>query len=299
MRISGQTRSQEQNENNGESAPQSVIPGNDPGSSFLEITGTQYPMADGAEQEDRQCPGLWRGRGGAALAIDRCYTVMVSSSGPSWTREDEEEFRRLLDDLRRDNAERPHAEETGEDAILAERVNRLLVRRRAAQASARRPATATQSGQPSDEALSQIPAETIAAYRQARYEFEWIAIGVDDEHELVPLTLDVPNPYLEALMNMTGRSISAFISAHNPFGRQLSAEENAARHEMLTAEVKRAGFPAFPGRGIDPDGSWPSEASLLILGISREVARQLGARFDQNAIIFADDDFTPRLVLLR
>ncbi len=144
-----------------------------------------------------------------------------------------------------------------------------------------------------------IPAETVAAYRNARYEFEWISIGIDGQHPLVSLTLDVPNPYLEALMNMTGRSTSAFITAHNPLGRQLSDEENAAHHAALEAEVKKAGYPAFPGQGRDPDGTWPPEASLLMLGISRDAACEIGARFEQNAILFADSDFIPRLVLLR
>lgn len=144
-----------------------------------------------------------------------------------------------------------------------------------------------------------IPAETVAAYRNARYEFEWISIGIDGQHPLVSLTLDVPNPYLEALMNMTGRSTSAFITAHNPLGRQLSDEENAARHAALEAEAKKAGYPAFPGQGSDPDGTWPPEASLLMLGISRDAACEIGARFEQNAILFADSDFIPRLVLLR
>ena len=57
----------------------------------------------------------------------------MTSPGPDWTNEDEEELGRLLDEIRRDATERPNADETEEDSVLADRLDRMLARRRAAQ----------------------------------------------------------------------------------------------------------------------------------------------------------------------
>jgi hypothetical protein len=44
----------------------------------------------------------------------------------------------------------------------------------------------------------------------------------------------------------------------------------------------------FPGEGIGDDGVWPPERSVLVLGIEREAALQLGRRFGQRAIVCGD-----------
>ena len=59
-------------------------------------------------------------------------------------------------------------------------------------------------------------------------------------------------------------------------------------------------FAAFlRGRGIDPKGEWPDEASLLILGISFKDACALAAELGQNALLWNGADANPRLILLR
>lgn len=143
-----------------------------------------------------------------------------------------------------------------------------------------------------------VPAEVVASYRRAIYVLDWIAIGVDGKPQTVELKLDEPSEVLGALFNMTGCMVSAFITAHNPHGQRLSPQENAERHLELEAEIKAAGFRALTGRGMDPNGKWPAEESLLVLSISREAAIAVGNRFQQNAIICAGDDFVPRLQLL-
>ena len=45
-------------------------------------------------------------------------------------------------------------------------------------------------------------------------------------------------------------------------------------------------------------GIWPPEKSLLILGIDREEARELGSQFGQNAIIFGERGGSPELLML-
>jgi hypothetical protein len=51
--------------------------------------------------------------------------------------------------------------------------------------------------------------------------------------------------------------------------------------------------------GFDPSGNWPAEKSFLALGLDLEVSRALGAEFQQNAVLWANADAIPRLILLR
>ncbi|HMD58205.1 MAG TPA: DUF3293 domain-containing protein [Steroidobacteraceae bacterium] len=88
---------------------------------------------------------------------------------------------------------------------------------------------------------------------------------------------------------------SAFISAANPFSVPRDAQQNAATHERLLDELATAGFSAVPGTGLDPDGLWVPERSVLVAGIAKAEALRLAAAFNQYAIVFADADAVPRL----
>jgi len=61
---------------------------------------------------------------------------------------------------------------------------------------------------------------------------------------------------------------------------------------------REAGYACVPGMGRDPGGEWPSEPSVLVLGISRREAEVLGRSYDQNAIVFYEKDTAAELVLL-
>ncbi len=92
---------------------------------------------------------------------------------------------------------------------------------------------------------------------------------------------------------------AAFITAHNPHSLPLSAKENASRNKKLQADIKKLGFSSIDGFGRHPDGEWESEDSFLVLGISLDGAKELGATYGQNAIVWCGEDAIPRLVLLR
>jgi hypothetical protein len=53
----------------------------------------------------------------------------------------------------------------------------------------------------------------------------------------------------------------------------------------------------YTGEGIGVDGTWPPERSILVLGIEREAAVQLGGRFGQVAIVFGEAGGPATLVL--
>jgi hypothetical protein len=89
----------------------------------------------------------------------------------------------------------------------------------------------------------------------------------------------------------------AFITASNPDSRPLSESENATRHQVFRAAISRLGLTAFGGRGVPPDGTWPSERSLLILDVTRSRAISLGRKFGQVCIVFGQTGGKAELVL--
>ena len=138
---------------------------------------------------------------------------------------------------------------------------------------------------------STLNRETIRAYRRAIYRVlaspPWC------------MTVDVASAKLLALQRRRGVACSAFITACNPRGVPQAGAMNAKRQRALQADIARMGLAALPGRGDDPGGRWPGEASFLVLGLTLPDARALGQRHAQNAILWAAADAVPRLVLLR
>jgi hypothetical protein len=140
-------------------------------------------------------------------------------------------------------------------------------------------------------APSDIDLELIEFYRATEY---WV-------HADAPFVLrvDVPSPALARLHEAHGVTSSAFLTAWNPFSEPPTGASNTARQATLEAELKKRGLVYVHGEGRGAsDEDW-SEPSFLVLGITREDACAIGARYEQNAILFADADAVPRLVLLR
>lgn len=138
---------------------------------------------------------------------------------------------------------------------------------------------------------SELDASLITAYRETEYR-------VTQDHPLV-LRVDVPSPELASLCKTRGASCAAFITACNPFSRELSAANNAMRQAELAAELKRRSLSFFEGVGQHPSGNWPGEPSFLVLGLALEAAKSLGKTYEQNAVIWCGPDAVPSLVLLR
>jgi hypothetical protein len=78
------------------------------------------------------------------------------------------------------------------------------------------------------------------------------------------------------------------VTAVNPGSVMLSAEENQRRQRQLEELASRSAYTWFPGEGVGDDSTWPAEASVLILGISRSHAVQLGRQFGQVAIVYGE-----------
>lgn len=144
---------------------------------------------------------------------------------------------------------------------------------------------------PVPEAQSTIPAETLRAYRATDYRVLGVA---------APFTLRIGEPSAglrdcHRAHNVDG---SAFVTAWNPFGVAGSAAENGAAQTRLRARLQLRGYRFVEGRGEDRQQQWPPEASLLVLGITLDEACRLGREFEQNALLWADADAVPQLILL-
>jgi hypothetical protein len=79
-----------------------------------------------------------------------------------------------------------------------------------------------------------------------------------------------------------GRPI-AVITAHNPYGRVISPEENEKAQGNLEAELTSQGREWWPAAGGDP--TWTHvEQSVAVPGMNEAEALELGARYGQEAI---------------
>ena len=136
--------------------------------------------------------------------------------------------------------------------------------------------------------------DLIAAYRKAHYV---IFVEMRGSPELV-LKIGEPNAELDALLEAEGAASASYVTASNPRGERRSETENASALDSLKSILQKKPYRCRAGEGRDPQGRWPAEPSMLVLGIARAEAEALGRRFGQNAIVFAEKGKAPELVLL-
>ena len=120
-------------------------------------------------------------------------------------------------------------------------------------------------------------------------------------HGAMPLTFNigVANAGLAALHKTHSVESSTYVTACNPFSQALDDSVNDARQAVLAGELYQHGLTYIKGVGQHPTNGWPGEQSFLVLGLSREDAKMLGVRHEQNAIVWCDAEAMPQLVLLR
>jgi hypothetical protein len=92
---------------------------------------------------------------------------------------------------------------------------------------------------------------------------------------------------------------SAFITAYNPWSVRREEMDNRRAQDRLAESLAARRLATLPGISRDPEGRWPDEPSLLVLGVDLPTARKLGQGFQQNALVFTGADAVPELLLLR
>ena len=113
------------------------------------------------------------------------------------------------------------------------------------------------------------------------------------------LRIGEPCPELVQFHQERNVTCSTFITADNPLGVQLSESQNSGRRRTLLAELDKRKLAWVHGAGQHPNGQWPAEHSVLVLGLGLDGARSLAERMEQNAVVWMDTDAVPRLLMVR
>ncbi|MDC0196613.1 DUF3293 domain-containing protein [Gammaproteobacteria bacterium] len=92
---------------------------------------------------------------------------------------------------------------------------------------------------------------------------------------------------------------SAFVNAYNPLGVLTPEVRNIVAQNELEGHLSNRKIIFIRGVGRHKVGSWPSEQSVLILGVKIEEAKMIGVDCCQNAIVWIDTGVNPKLILLR
>ncbi len=138
---------------------------------------------------------------------------------------------------------------------------------------------------------SEVPAELVMAYMNTDFR----VLGARP----FILRVGVVSEELKAVYAELAVSSAGFLTAWNPFSQDTTRPENDAAQAALVDAVVTRGYAAWPGIGLDPSGQWPGEESVFVPVLDLETARELGAAFSQNAVIWAGADAAPQLILLR
>lgn len=112
------------------------------------------------------------------------------------------------------------------------------------------------------------------------------------------LVLQTYSPALAALYRQCAVRSAVFITAWNPRSEVKTKEDNDAAQLLLREECRCRDLRTISGVSRDPRGAWPDEESLLVLGVSLVEARALGVQFQQYAVVWADGDAVPALMIV-
>lgn len=136
-----------------------------------------------------------------------------------------------------------------------------------------------------------IPKDIVQAYLETDYRV----------HADPAFTLRVGNQSAElmTLHKSLGKVCSTFITAWNPWSKQLGIPDNKALNAALLKELDQLGLTYTEGVGQHPSNAWPGEESFLVFGLPLDESKALGSRYEQNALIWCGEDATPQLILLR
>ena len=94
-------------------------------------------------------------------------------------------------------------------------------------------------------------------------------------------------------------TVSAFITAHNPYSESCSAPRNASAHQQLCADLSARQLHWYPAIAESFCQDWPAEAGVYVQDIRESELREIGGKYGQNAVVVVRSDRIPRLLLLR
>ena len=132
--------------------------------------------------------------------------------------------------------------------------------------------------------------ELRAAYERALY----VVYGSPE----VEFRIGEPSGVLDAMMETSHVATAAFVSTANKRGAPTPENERRLADFLLRSQLSGLAYRVCEGEGRDPLRIWPAEQSVLLMGIPRAEAEELGRRLAQNAIVFVEKGNAPELVVL-
>ncbi len=105
-------------------------------------------------------------------------------------------------------------------------------------------------------------------------------------------------PALDDLLIANNCTEWAFITPYNPHSTKFRFPK--VDNYLRLAELKKdlVNYKIFEGEGIGTDPNWLPERSFLILGIDKNMAEELGKKYEQNAIVIGSKAERAELQLL-
>ncbi len=140
--------------------------------------------------------------------------------------------------------------------------------------------------------MSQIDPKLIEAYRLTIFR-------VWDKENRITFRVEIENPELDSLLEVHSAPTAAFLTACNPGSQVFSPDDNDHANEALLRELGASGFHWLDGDGVDPEGEWTPETSVMVLGIGKASATEIAKKFGQNSYVWIRRGEPPLLVLTR
>ena len=134
--------------------------------------------------------------------------------------------------------------------------------------------------------------ELLEAYKKAIYKF------TDASDKSYTIKLDEVNPEIDELLDRNGAKFWSFITAFNPYSKELTDSENLARLIEFEQLLDKDGYKYLTGQGSDAEGLWKPEISLFIFNVNKRTAIEYGQRYKQNAILFGEFKEIAQLLIL-
>jgi len=140
--------------------------------------------------------------------------------------------------------------------------------------------------------------ESLSGSERKRLESAYLATTyrVEAQRGSIDLRVGQHCAALDRLLQRCEAKTWAFVSATNPRSMPMPAWRNRDHHLKLVQAVRAAGYPLLEGAGLPADTHWDPEPGLLIIGISRDAAGELGKRFGQLAILVGCRGGMPELL---
>lgn len=125
-------------------------------------------------------------------------------------------------------------------------------------------------------------------YRKAIYVVIWLG-------REITFRIGETNSEINQILSDLNSESFAFITAHNPFSKQLNESENQIRQKQLIKLLQYERLEYLLGFSTNKEKTWKEE-SLFIFDIIEEKALEIGKRFEQNAILFGEKNNETKLI---